>query len=73
MSSKHQNMDVSVKHEYIGSFLFLNAKTFSGNDKFVTSACKMLTITDYESFSPTHQNRELLHISLPNFIDSCIK
>lgn len=53
MSSKHQNMDLSVKHEYI-----------SLNDNFTTSAYKMLKITNQGSFIPTHQNRGLLYISL---------
>ena len=63
MSSKHQNIDFTVKKENVGSLLFLEVKICRKNGKFVTSVYGKPTFsgffTNYENFIQTHQKRRV--------------
>ena len=68
MSSKHQNINFTIKKENVGSLSFLDIKICCENSKFVTSVYRKPTFsgvfTNYESFIPTYQKRGLLHTLL---------
>ena len=63
--SEHQHINLTVEHENILSFSFLDVKIFCENGKFVTSVYRKPTFrwafTSYESFIPTYQQRGLLY------------
>ena len=63
MSSKHQNINFTVKNENVGSLSYLDVKICRKNGKFVTSVYGKPTFsgvfTNYQSFIPTHQKRRL--------------
>ena len=65
MSSKHQNINFTVKNENVGSLSYLDVKICRKNGKFVTSVYGKPTFsgvfTNYKSFIPTYQKRGLLH------------
>ena len=68
MSSKHQNINFTIKKENVGSLSFLDAKICRKSGKFVTSVYRKSTfsgiLTNYESFIPTYQKIEFLHTLL---------
>ena len=75
MSSKHQNINFTVKKENVGSLLFLDVKICRKNGKFVTSVYRKPTFsgvfTNYESFIPTYQKRGLSHALLHRSLSIC--
>ena len=75
MSSKHQNINVTIEQENIGSLSFLNVKICCKNGKFVTSVYRKPTFsgvfTNYESFIPMYQKRGLLHTLLHRSFSKC--
>ena len=75
MSSKHQNINVTVEQENIGSFSFFDFKIWCKNSKFVTSIYRKPTFSgvfaNNESFIPTYQKRELLHTLLNRNFNIC--
>ena len=68
MSSNFKNINFTVQQENVGSLLFLDVKVCRKNGLFVTSVYRKPTLswifTNYESFIPTYQKRELLHTLL---------
>ena len=75
MSSKLQNITFTVEKENVGSLAFLDMKICRRNGKFVTSVYRKPTFsgvyTNYESFIPTHQKRELSHTLLHRSFSIC--
>ena len=75
MSSKHQNINFTVKKENVGSLSFLEIKICRKNSKFVTSVYSKPTFsgvfTNCESFIPTYQKRGLLHTLLHRSFSIC--
>ena len=75
MSPKHQNLNFTVEQENIGSLSFLHVKICRKNGKFVTSVYRKPTFsgvfTNYESFIPVYQKRELLHTLLHRSFSIC--
>ena len=65
MSSKHQDINVTVEQENIVSLSFLDVKICSKNVKFVTSVYRKPgfsgVFTNYESFIRTYQKEGVLH------------
>ena len=65
MSSKHQNINVTIEKENVGSLSFLDVKICRKSEKFFTSVYRKPTFsgvfTNNESFIPTYQKRGLLH------------
>ena len=75
MSSKHQNINFTVEKENVGSLSFLDVKICRKNGKFVTSVYRKPifcgVFTNYESFIPTYQKRELLRTLLHRSFSIC--
>ena len=75
MSSKHQNINVSVEDKNVTSFSFLEVKMFCKNSKFFTSVYRKPTLsgvfTIYVSFNPTFQKRGLLHTLFQRSFSIC--
>ena len=75
MSSKHQHINFTVEQENVGSLSFLGVKICRKNGKFVTSVYRKPTFsgvfTNYESFIPTCQKRELLYTLLHRSFSIC--
>ena len=75
MSSKHQNISITVEKENVGSLSFLDAKICHKNGKFVTSVYRKSTFgwvfTNYESFIPAYQKRGLLHTLVHRSFSIC--
>ena len=75
MSSKHQNINVSVEDKNVASFSFLEVQMFCKNGKFVTSFYRKPTFsgvfTIYVSFNPTFQKRGLLHALFQRSFSIC--
>ena len=75
MSSKHQNINVTIEKENVGSLSFLDVKICCKNGKFVTSVYRKPTFsgvfTNYESFIPTYQKRGLLDTLLHRSFSIC--
>ena len=63
ISSKDQNINLTVEKENVGSLSFLDVKTCRKNGKFVTSVYSKPTFsgvfTNYESVIPTYQKRHI--------------
>ena len=68
MSSNFKNINFTAQQENAGSLLFIDVKVCRKDGKFVTSVYRKPTLswifTNYESFIPTYQKRELLHTLL---------
>ena len=75
MFSKHQNINFTVKQENVGSFSSVDVNICRKKRKFVTSAYREPAFsgvfTNYESFIPTYQKRELLDILLHRSFSIC--
>ena len=75
MSSKHQNINLIVEKENVGSLSFLDVRICRKNGKFVTTIYRKPrfsgVFTNYESFIPTYQNRGLLHTLLDRSFGIC--
>ena len=75
MSSKHQNINVTIEKENVGSLSFLDVKICRKNVKFAASVYRKPTFnwvfTNYESFIPTYQKRGLLHTLLHRSFSIC--
>ena len=75
ISSKHQNINLTDEKESAGWLSFLDFKICRKNGKFVTRVYRKPTFsgvfTNYESFIPTYQKRELLHTFLHRSFSIC--
>ena len=75
MSSKHQNINLTVEQKNVGSHSFIDVKICRKNGKFVTSVHRKPTFsgvfTNYESFIPTYQKRGLIHTLLHRSFSVC--
>ena len=75
MSSKHQNINFTVKKENVSSLSFLDVKICREKGKFITSVYRKPlfsgVFTSYESFIPTYQKRGLLHTLLHRSFSIC--
>ena len=75
ISSKHQNINFTIEKENVGSLSFVDVKICRKNGKFVTRVYRKPTFsgvfTNYESFIPTYQKRELLHTFLHRSFSIC--
>ena len=75
MSSKHQNINLTVEQENVDSLSFLDVKICRKTGKFITSVYRKPTFsgvfTNYEIFIPTYQKRGLLHTLLHMSFSIC--
>ena len=76
MSSKHQNINFTIEKKNVGSLSFLDVKICRKNGKFVTSVYRKPTFsgvfTNYESFIPTYQKRELFYTNYIIEVSACV-
>ena len=75
MSSKHQNIKLTVEQENFVSLLVLDIKICRKSGKFVTGVYRKPTyrgvFTNYEGFIPTYQKRGLFHTLLRGSFSIC--
>ena len=75
MSSKHQNINFTVKQENTGSLSFLDVNICRKDGKLVTSVYRKATFsgvfTNYENIIPTCQKRGRLHTLLHRSFSVC--
>ena len=75
MSSKHQNIKLTVEQENFVSLLVLDVKICRKSGKFVTGVYRKPTyrgvFTNYEGFIPTYQKRGLFHTLLRGSFSIC--